>query len=194
MLQTIRERLTGGVAAVIMGLILIPFMFFGVQNLPFISNPYAAKVDGSEISMNGFEQAYRDQLQRNPQLPKLPDQYRLELRRQLLDSMVRDRLVELHLADKGYHISDKQLMDTIEQVPNFQVDGKFDMETYRSVLSQNALTPKEFEARQRRAMRVDQLQRAVAATAIVTPAQFRRYLNLVAEQRQVQIATFDLDA
>jgi peptidyl-prolyl cis-trans isomerase D len=194
MLQTIRERLTGGVAAVIMGLILIPFMFFGVQNLPFISNPYAAKVDGSEISMNGFEQAYRDQLQRNPQLAKLPDQYRLELRRQLLDSMVRDRLVELHLADKGYHISDKQLMDTIEQVPNFQVDGKFDMETYRSVLSQNALTPKEFEARQRRAMRVDQLQRAVAATAIVTPAQFRRYLNLVAEQRQVQIATFDLDA
>jgi peptidyl-prolyl cis-trans isomerase D len=194
MLQTIRERLTGGVAAVIMGLILIPFMFFGVQNLPFISNPYAAKVDGSEISMNGFEQTYREQLERNPNLAKLPDEYRVELRRQILDSMVRDRLVDMHLAEKGYQISDKQLMSTIQQVPDFQVDGKFDMETYRTVLLQNNLTPKEFEARQRRAMRVDQLRRAVAATAIVTPAQFRRYLNLVAEQRQVQIATFDLDA
>jgi peptidyl-prolyl cis-trans isomerase D len=192
MLQLIRDKLTGGVAAVIMGLILIPFMFFGVQNLPFISSPYAAKVDGSEIAMAQFEQAYRDQLQQNPNLAKLPDQYRVELRRRLLDSMIRGRLVELHLDEKGYQISNEQLMSAVQQVPDFEVDGKFDMEKYRQVLAQNNLTPKAFEARQRRGMRNDQLQRAVAATAIVTPAQFRRYLNLVAEQRQVELATFDV--
>lgn len=194
MLQLIRERLTGGVAAVIMGLILVPFLFFGVQNLPFVSSPYAAKVDGSEISVARFEQAYRDQIQRNPNLAQLPDEYRVEIRRRILDSLVRERLIEMHLVAKGYQISDEQVMGAVRQVPDFQLDGKFDLETYRTVLLQNNLTPTEFEARQRRAMREDQLQRAVGATAIVTPAEFRRYLNLIAEQRQIELATFDIGA
>ena len=194
MLQLIRERLTGGVAAVIMGLIVVPFLFFGVQNLPFISNPYAAKVDGSEISMNQFEQAYRDQMQRNPNLAKLPDEYRLEIRRRVLDSLIRDRLIDQHLIDKGYQISDAELAHAIQSFTEFQVDGKFDEQKATSVLAQAGYTVPQFRAMQRRSMRVNQLQRAVAATAIVTPAQFRQYLNLVAEQRRVQLATFDVAA
>ena len=57
---------------------------------------------------------------------------------------------------------------------------------------QNGYTVGQFKALQRREMRVNQLQRAIGATAVVTPADYRRYLNLVTEQRLVSVARFEL--
>ena len=62
MLTKIREKFTGGIAIAILALIGIPFLFFGVGNYTFIGQQFAAKVDGSEIGVGQFEQAYRDQL------------------------------------------------------------------------------------------------------------------------------------
>ena len=191
MLTKIREKFTGGIAIAILALIGIPFLFFGV-NTSFVGQQFAAKVDGSEITVGQFEQTYRDQLEANPSWAQLPDEYRLQIRQGVLESLIRDRLVEMHLIDAGYQISDEALTATIQRIPEFQLDGQFDMETYRSVLLQNGYEPTLFEQNQRRALRQDQLQRAIGATALVTPAEYRRYLNLIAEQRLVSMATFDI--
>ena len=50
-----------------------------------------------------------------------------------------------------------------------------------------------FEASQRAAMRNSQVQRGIGATAFVTPSEYRRYLNLAAEQRLVSLATLTED-
>ena len=194
MLTKIREKFTGGIAIAILALIGIPFLFFGVSRNTTIGQQFVAQVDGSDIGIAEFEQAYRDQLDRNPTWAQLPDEYRLQIRQSILNSMIRDRLVDLHLAKVGYQVADERLTAAIQRVPEFQVDGVFDMETYRSVLLQNGFDPTRFEASQRRALRQDQLMRAVAATAIVTPAEYRRYLNLLAEQRLVSMATFDIES
>ena len=192
MLTKIREKFTGGLAIAVLALIGIPFLFFGV-NSSIIGQPFAAKVDGSEISLTQFENAYRDQLERNPTWAQLPEEFRLQIREGVLNSLVRERLIQMHLIDAGYQISDATLTRSIQRVPDFQVDGKFDLETYRSLLLQNGLDATQFELSQRRALREDQLRRAIGATALVTPAEYRRYLNLVAEQRLVSLATFDID-
>ena len=132
---------------------------------------YAAKVDGSEIGVNAFEQTYRQQLAQNPTWAQLPEEFRVQIRQRVLDMLVRERLVELYLADSGYQVSDEQVMETIQRVPDFQVDGVFDLETYQNLLLQNGYNPAQFEAAQRRAMREDQLQRAIGATAVITPAE-----------------------
>lgn len=191
MLQQIREKFTGWIALAILGMIGISFVFFGV-NTDFTSSSYAAKVDGSEIGINQFEVTYRRQLEQNPSWSQLPDEYRSQIRERILDGLVRQRLVELYLADSGYQISDELVTATIQRVPDFQVDGVFDKDTYYDVLLQNGYEPARFEASQRRAMREDQLQRAIGGTAVVTPAEYRRYLNLIAEQRLVSLATFDV--
>ena len=193
MLQQIREKFTGWIALAILGVIAVTFVFVGGANFAITGDNYAAKVDGSEIGINAFEQTYRQQLQQNPTWAQLPEEFRVQIRQRVLDMLVRERLVELYLADSGYQISDDQLMETIQRVPDFQVDGVFDMETYQNLLLQNGYNPAQFEAAQRRAMREDQLQRAIGATAVITPAEYRRYLNLVAEQRLVSLATFDIE-
>jgi peptidyl-prolyl cis-trans isomerase D len=192
MLQVIREKFTGGFAIAILALIGVPFLFFGI-NYDFIGTSFAAKVNGEDITSGQLELSYQQQLQQNPQLAQLPVEYRAQYRERVLDSLVRQRLIDQYLANAGYRISDAQVTAAVQRIPDFHVDGVFDKDTYLSLLAQNGYDPTQFEESQRNGMRQDQLQRAVGATAIVTPAEYRRYLNLVAEQRLVSLATFTTD-
>jgi peptidyl-prolyl cis-trans isomerase D len=165
----------------------LSFVFFGL-NYSFVGSPYAAKVDGEEIDAGVFEQNYRDAIQRNPQLATVEGELRIQIRRSLLDQLISRQLIENYLDDNGYRISDEQIIRYIQDTPEFQVDGKFDRDTYRTFLAERSLEPIQFEQMQRDSMRQQQLQAAIGATALVTPAEYRRYLNLVAEQRVVSVA------
>lgn len=191
MLTQIREKITGPLGLVVLGAIALSFVFFGAT-LNFAGNVYAAKVDGSEISLGQFENTYRQQVDANPQLASLPPEFRAQFRQNIVESMIRERLVELHLAKAGYQISEAQLTAAIQRVPDFQVNGEFDLDTAETLLAQNGLNTATFRNAQRSQLRLEQLRRAVGGTALVTPSEYRRYLNLVAEQRLVSLATFDL--
>ena len=188
MLQNMREKFTGTFAIVLLAMIGLSFVFFGL-NYSFIGSTYAARVDGEEINAGYFEQSYRDAIQRNPQLASLTGELRVQVRRNLLQQLIAEQLIENFLNEQGYRISDEQVMDFIRQAPEFQVNGRFDMATYRAFLAERGMDPVRFEALQRNALRQQQLQLAIGATALVTPAEYRRYLNLVAEQRVVTVAT-----
>ena len=191
MLQNIREKFTGWIAISILALIGVTFIFVGGANFAFIGSNYAAKVDDVEIGIGQFEAAYRDELQRNPEYAQLPEDIRMQLRENILEGLIQQRVVDNYLAEAGYQMSNEQITAMIQRVPDFQVDGKFDMETYRMLLAQNGYEPADFERAQRVSLRRDQLQRAIRGTAIMSPAAYRRYLNLAAEQRIVRLATLD---
>jgi peptidyl-prolyl cis-trans isomerase D len=192
MLQKIREKFTGTFALVILALIGIPFVFFGI-NYNFIGSNFAAKVDGEEISAGYFEQEYRSELAQRPELADLNAAQRQQLRRSLLDRLIRDQLVRNYLSESGYRVGDKQLTDLLQQEQQFQVDGKFDRETYLDFLAVRGREPREFEESQRQFMREFQLRSSIMASAVVTPSEYRRYLNLAAEQRLVSLATLTED-
>jgi len=193
MLTKIREKFTGKIAIAVLALIGIPFLFFGVS-APLIGSQIAATVDGSEIGIMQFEQAYRDQLNANPSWSQFPDEIRVQIRQSVLDSLIRERLVNMYLIEDGYQISDTLLTAWLQRVPDFQVDGVFDMDTYRNWLLTRGLDPKQFESNQRVSLRSDQLRRAIGGTSLITPADYRRFLNLIAEQRLVSLATFDIES
>ncbi len=190
MLQNLREKFTGWIAISILGLIGLSFVFVGL-NYSFIGSSYAAKVDGVDIGVAQFENAYRDQLQSNPQLAQLPEQFRQQLRSNVLEQLIQQRVIDNYLDEAGYQISDEQVTAMIQGAEEFQVDGEFDIETYRMLLAQVGYEPARFEAVQRQSLRRDQLQRAIRGSALVTPSSYRRYLNLAAEQRVVTTATID---
>ena len=192
MLQKIREKFTGTFALVILALIGIPFVFFGI-NYNFIGSNFAAKVDGEEISVGYFEQQYRSELAQRPEFANLDAAQRQQLRRALLDRLVRDQLIRNYLVENGYRIGDKQLTDLIQQEREFQVDGKFDRATYVDYLAVRGREPREFEESQRQFMREFQLRSSIMGSAVVTPSEYRRYLNLAAEQRLVSLATLTED-
>ncbi|MDZ7770001.1 MAG: SurA N-terminal domain-containing protein [Woeseiaceae bacterium] len=194
MLQNIRDRFTGRFALVILALICLPFLFFGI-NYDFIGSTYAAKVNGEEISMAQFDNAYQQQLLRFAESGgEVPEQLREAIREGVLNNLIGEKLVDQYLAEAGYRITDEMVAQVIQSVPEFQVNGRFSRDTYYAWLAERGQTPAAFEEFQRYQLRLSQLQRGVAATAFVTPGEFRRFLNLVGEQREVRVATFDVEA
>lgn len=190
MLQNMREKFTGTFALVLLVMIGLSFVFFGL-NYSFIGSSYAARVDGEDINAGLFEQRYRDALTRNPQLASLTGDLRVQIRRNLLDQLIAEQLIDNFLNERGYRIGDEQIMASIKDTPEFQSEGRFNMETYRAFLAERGMDPARFEELQRNSLRQQQLQLAIGATALVTPAEYRRYLNLMAEQRVVTVATID---
>ena len=74
-----------------------------------------------------------------------------------------------------------------------KVDGNFDRSAYVDYLAVRGREPREFEESQRQFMREFQLRSSIMASALVTPSEYRRYLNLAAEQRLVSLATLAED-
>lgn len=190
MLQKMRENFAGAFAIVLLAMIGLSFVFFGLD-YSFIGSSYAAKVDGEKIDAFEFEQDYRDALQRNPQLASLTGDIRTQVRRSLLDQLIARQLIENYLDENNFRISDEQVTAFLREQTAFQTDGKFDRDAYRAFLAERGMDPRRFEQLQRSALRQQQLQSAVVATALVTPAEYRRFLNLVAEQRVVTLASID---
>ncbi len=194
MLQQIRENFTGTFAAVLLGLLAVSFVFFGVGNFNFLNAGYAAKVDDLEISIFQLENAYQDQLLQLEDYSSLPSETLQLIRSNTLNRLIRDAIVEIHVVEQGYRVGDAQLTELIQEELQFQEDGVFSKELYYSWLDQRVIDARFFEERQRQAMRTSQLQRGIGATAFITPTEYRRYLNLYAEQRVISIATFDIAA
>jgi peptidyl-prolyl cis-trans isomerase D len=193
MLQNIRERITGPTALIFLGLIAVPFVFVGISS-PLLGSGYAAKVDGNEISLQLFERSWQSEINENPDYASYPPQFQNMLRRQILDRLIRDRLLLGYLNDVGMRISDKMVTDLVQGIPAYQVDGEFSMEAYRSALDLEGRSTNEFEASVAQSLRQFQLQQALLGTAFVTPSEYRRYLNLMAEQRQVTVVTISFEA
>lgn len=194
MLTKIREKFTGWVAISILVAIGLSFVFVGGANFAFVGQSYAARVDGVDIDINRFEAAYRQQLQGNPQLATLPAEYRLQLRANILEQLIQQRVIDNYLDEAGFQVGDEQVTRLIQQVPEFQVDGEFDIETYRTLLSLSNYEPAQYERIQRQTLRRAQLQRAIRGSSIVSPADYRRFLNLGYEQRVVTTASISAES
>ena len=194
MLTKIREKFTGGIAIAILITIGLSFVFVGGSRLGFSGQNYAAKVDGVDIGVGRFEAVYREQLQGNPQLATLSPEFRLRLRTNLLEQLIQQLVIDNYLDEAGFRVSDEDVTRLIQRAPEFQVDGKFDIETYRKSLSLSNYEPAQFERVQRQTLRRAQLQRAIRETSIVTPAGYRRFLNLGFEQRIVTTASITAES
>ncbi|MDH5242260.1 MAG: SurA N-terminal domain-containing protein, partial [Gammaproteobacteria bacterium] len=135
MLQHIRDNLMGKIALAVLGLIALSFVFVGGANFTTIGSSYAAKVDGVDIGIGQFELAYRDEIQENPQYAALPEEYRLQLRTNILEQMIQQQVIDNYLDAAGFKITDRQLTEIVHQFPEFQLDGRFDRATYEAVLA-----------------------------------------------------------
>ncbi len=194
MLQKIHDKITGWIAAIVIGLIGVPFIFWGI-NVGFGAASYAAKVASSDwpwwkpspkISAEEVRRAYQNQLaQYQQQLRKdVPPEMRSEIQENLLEAFVRNELMMQHVTQLGYRVSDQQVMKSFEEIPQFQIDGKFSQEVAMRLLQAQGISPAAFEADQRRSLQISQLQNGLAVSAFVTPAELNRARALEREQRE----------
>ncbi|MEL6949730.1 MAG: peptidyl-prolyl cis-trans isomerase [Pseudomonadota bacterium] len=186
MLQNLREAFIGTAGKVMLAVILLLLAGTGL-NYTITPRSFVAKVDGDEIPLRNVNLVYR-QIAAQFGNQNLPPEFLRQIQAEAVNRVVTEIALSNHLAGTGYAVSDTQIARRIREVPDFQADGTFDNQLYRSVLAQNSLSPSAFEADERQRMLIGQISENLAASAFVTPEEFRRVIELTDEQRKVEYA------
>lgn len=190
MLQAIRDRVTGVVAIIILGLLAIPFVFFGVDSyIRDVPQNAVATVGDMEITSSEFQTEfarYRAQLRaRQGAAYSDIEANRPEARREFLESMIDQRLLVNYARQLDLAISPATITEVIASIPAFQIDGRFDVAIYEQRIQASGQTPARFERDLARDLLVQELPAAVSSSTLVTDADVDRWLAIQLEARAV---------
>jgi peptidyl-prolyl cis-trans isomerase D len=191
MLQSLRDKMQGWPAIVVLGVAVFAMSFFGIEGY-FNSHveTFVAKVGKREVSQQQFQDTINRL--RQQQRAQLGDQFdptvfdKPEFKQQILDELISQQLLLQANEDLGMRVSDQALRDTIAAIPAFQVDGKFNPDMYRAQLAGAGMTPDMYQANVRTSLEGNLLQDAISGSAIITPADIDRYLDVKLQRRDIR--------
>ena len=135
---------------------------------------YAAKVSGSRITLEEYQNAYqrvRNMYQQiygqsiPPEMEKI-----LGLKKIALDGLIDSMLALKEAKSLGIAVSKDEVSNSIEAMPMFQKDGRFSFDQYQQVLRSNRMTAKDFEAGQEAEVTLKKVRQSVKDKAVVTDA------------------------
>jgi len=195
MLQHIREGVGRWIAGAILALIAVTFVFFGVD-LSTIGTTFAARVNGEPIPLAEFERALQAQQAEYADLYRMEftEDLQQELRASVLERLVRNKALLQRAQEAGYGVSDAQLTAAIRQRAEFQVDGEFSIDLYRARLLSEGMPLTAFESLLRDQLELIELQTGIANSTFYTPTEYRRYIELYNQRREIGYANFTVDA
>jgi peptidyl-prolyl cis-trans isomerase D len=196
MLQRIHDSLGKWVVVIVLGLIAFSFIFWGVDFGLTGVTTFAARVNGEEVPLVDFDrelQARQNQYQ-TIYRAELPEDVRRELRRAVVEDLVRSTALKQRVEEQGYRATDARVTESVREIAAFQIDGEFSLEVYQGTLANAGLSPTAFEESQRESLEVGDLTDGIADSTFLTPAEFRRYIELYNQRREVAYALFDIAA
>ncbi|MCR4287294.1 MAG: SurA N-terminal domain-containing protein, partial [Deltaproteobacteria bacterium] len=151
MLESIRKRSKSIYVFLILGAIIVVFIFWGVgpSDKDSAEQGIVATVDKIPITGREYSDLYRRQEDYYREVLKGPQAAemiaRLDLKHKTLDILI-NRALAIKAAKKdGLKVEPKEVQDVITAIPAFSKEGAFNRDTYFQLLAANRLKPAEFE-------------------------------------------------
>jgi peptidyl-prolyl cis-trans isomerase D len=85
----------------------------------------------------------------------------MNLKENILDSMIDERILLTDAKETGIHISDEELQESITHEPAFMRNGVFDNNIYINRLRLNRVTPEEYENSKRQELTLKKIRRLI---------------------------------
>ncbi|HHX8564873.1 peptidylprolyl isomerase [Vibrio sp. RM-44-3] len=200
MMDRLREGVNSIAVKIILGLIILSFVFAGVGSyIVSGNNNSAAKVGNTEIPRGEFEMAYQNE--RNRMQAQLGDYFSQMLadpayvesfRKSVLDRMINDVLLDQQAEALGLRISDTQVRSMILDMPQFQSNGQFDQEIYQASLRRAGFSPDSFAEYMRRELVREQLLNALQNSEFILPGEVQAEGKLFTQTRDIRTIKIDL--
>lgn len=189
MLQEIREKTQGWIAGTIISIIILSFALWGIHSY-FVgggANTTVASVNGIDITKEQLTVAY-DRLRRQVQAQygsTVTPKDEPTLKERALRSLVDVEILKQTSLTQGFLISDQQVDDYLQSMPDFQVDGQFSLDRFQEVLSATLLTTSEFLDLIKTSLQIDQPRLGIMLTAFSLPEESRYTAALVNQVREI---------
>lgn len=199
MLQTLHDKLKGVFATVVLGALAVVFIFWGVEFVRIGGGGAGGglEVNGEKLDAEAVRREFQQELTRAQVAQptgEVPADVREMIGRNVLEGAVRRALVRQRATELGFRVSDEAVMASLQKEPAFQVAGKFSKDAYYAAIKSVGLTPTGFEAEQRAALAVQQLDRGIGASSFVLPQEASRAIALRDEQREFGWVVFPRSA
>ncbi|MGE0083765.1 MAG: SurA N-terminal domain-containing protein [Desulfococcaceae bacterium] len=195
MLRLMRDNAGSWLIKIILGAIVVVFIFWGVGNFQSQSMTQIATVNGEGVTVDEYRKTYNNMVEQYRQRfgGKLDENMlkMLNLKQTALDSLIDQMLLRQEAAKLDFRISDAELAKAIMEVPAFQNSGAFDNDMYNRVLRLNRLTAEEFEAGQRDSMLSERLRAFILDTVKVSDAEALEWYKWNNASADVEYAVFD---
>lgn len=190
MLLEIREKVQGVFASIILVLICVLFGLWGIQNyLGGGKEQAVVTVGDKEFYQQEVTQAYQQYAQ-NLAGMKFDEE---SIKKQAIEKLVRDEVLLQHVQEENLIVSDELARDFIQTLEYFQKDGKFDKAQYQSLLASQGMSSDEFVARIKKALVMEQFQKAIVDSSFVTKAEVAAYFKIQNQKRDLEYLTVALN-
>ncbi|MEA1971076.1 MAG: SurA N-terminal domain-containing protein, partial [Thermodesulfobacteriota bacterium] len=184
-----RKHARNWLMKVILGIIILVFVFYFGSMRGRQTTETIAEIDGSLIAYAEFQREYQSLLDfyRQQYDNNLTDDLlkKLNLKQQAFDRLI-NQVVILSKADElKLDVSDDELKASILSYPAFQRNGIFDNNLYQRALRYQRLTPEDFEAIQGRMLKIEKLERLIKESAKVSDKEVRDIYNV--QNRKINV-------
>ncbi|MBE0471989.1 MAG: SurA N-terminal domain-containing protein [Methyloprofundus sp.] len=189
MLSKIREKTQGTFAWVILILICVPFALWGLQNYTEGGQESPVVIVGDkEFVQRDVNQAYAQFKQQYAEM-QLPEEM---LRKQAIEKLIRDELLLQHVSAEKLSITDETVRKFIASLQYFQRDGQFDKKQYETLLATQGMTSTQFVNRIRKALLMEQYQKAVTESSFVSQYDINSFFKIQNQTRHIEYVTVNV--
>ncbi len=158
------------------------------------SQGYAAKVDGTTIALEDYQQSYYrlrgiyEQIYQRSLTPDIEKQ--LAIKKTALDNLVESVLMRKAAKKMNISVSKDEIAAAIAAVPAFQKNGAFDFQQYQQTLKGSRMTVSDFEDAQKNELLIKKVRKTVEEKATVSDADAETYYHRKNDRLELQYATF----
>jgi peptidyl-prolyl cis-trans isomerase D len=195
MLQAIRDRAQSWIAWVIVGLIILTFALFGIDQYARGDKvEVVAEVDGEDVTAREFLTMYNRQKQRlQKQFGDLYDQVVKdeELRNQVADALIESEQIRQWANQNDMVISDQRLAIEIQSESAFRQNGEFSQQVYEDILLRNGYNIARFEYETRQHLLESQYRNLTQSSSFATKTEIAKLESLETQERKVSYLRVD---
>ena len=194
MLQTIRDKFTGWIAIVFIGLLALTLVIsFGNMEQTPLQDNVVITVNDKEITLFEFQEEFSNKLAEFQDL--LGDEVPEVLEQTIKESAGEDLIIRVllldYLSNNGYIVSPEYVAELIRTNESFQLGGVFIRENYEAILASQGVSVDQFENDLRLQLEINQLRRGLIETAFMTNAEFTQFIELQMQERSGQMLIID---
>lgn len=191
MLTKIREKTKGTFAWGILIVICVPFALMGLNNYTDnVKEAGLVVVGETEFSQYDVNQAYEQFKQQYAEM-QVPEAI---LKQQAIEKLISDELLLQHVVSEKLSISDTAVREFIASLQYFQEDGKFNKKQYEAVLGRQGMSTAQFVNRVRKALLMEQFQKAVTESSFVPKQELAQFFKIQNQTRSIEYSTVKVNA
>lgn len=195
MLAIMRKHARNWLMKIILGIIILVFIFyFGSIGGDLEQDPIAT-VGGTVITREAYINEYQNLigLYRQRYGANLTEEVlaALDPKRRAYDSLVNQAVILAKADELNLDVSDQEVQTVIYSHPAFQRNGNFDLGLYEQTLRHRGMNPGDFEALQRKMLKIEKLERLIKESVKVSETEARELYLLQNQEMDISFVRID---